>query len=94
MPESCRALWQGQVAEILRGLACVSYLFLFLLRANKDASSPSQLYHDVKATIRIMFFIFAQARDIFPAARVVSLPGRHGQARAKLCFRSHGQSLQ
>lgn len=54
------------VADILRGLSCVSHLFLFLFRANKDSFFPPQLYHDVQASVRSAFCMVARAKDVCP----------------------------
>ena len=57
---------EKSIAQLLRGLARVSFLILFLYRANKTSFVPGQLYHDLQATIRAKFHLVAEAQRCCP----------------------------
>lgn len=50
------------ISELLRGLARVAFLLLFVYRANKTRFIPGQLYHDLQATIRALFYVVLEAK--------------------------------
>ncbi|CAN0258618.1 unnamed protein product, partial [Scytosiphon promiscuus] len=50
------------IAQLLRGLACVSVLLLFLFRENRTSFIPGQLYHDMQATIRAKSHVVSEAQ--------------------------------
>ncbi|CAB1108442.1 unnamed protein product [Ectocarpus sp. CCAP 1310/34] len=45
------------ISELLRELARVAFLLLFVYRMNKTRFIPDQLYHDLQATIRVLFYV-------------------------------------
>lgn len=46
---------EKRFAKLLRGLARVPFLLLFLYRALRTDLIPGQLFHDMQATIRAKF---------------------------------------
>ncbi|CAM9924000.1 unnamed protein product [Sphacelaria rigidula] len=47
------------VAELLAGLPCVAHSLLLLYREHKTRYVTGQLYHDMQATIRGVFYVIA-----------------------------------
>lgn len=58
------------VRELLEGLSCVAHLLLILFRALRTAVMTGQLYHDLQATIRGIFFVVLKVQDHCPATPV------------------------
>ena len=59
------------VLELLEGLSCVAHLLLILFRALRTAVMTGQLYHDLQATIRGIFFVALKVQDHCPATPVL-----------------------
>lgn len=58
------------VGELLEGLSCVAHLLLILFRALRTAVMTGQLYHDLQATIRGIFFVVLKVQEHCPAMPV------------------------
>ncbi|CAN0325198.1 unnamed protein product [Ectocarpus sp. 4 AP-2014] len=51
------------VRELLEGLSCVAHLLLILYRALRTATMTGQLYHDLQATIRGIFYVVLRVQQ-------------------------------
>jgi len=56
-----------KVGQLLEGLSCVAHLLLILFRARGPAVVTAQLYHDLQATIRGIFYCVLQVQAHCPA---------------------------
>ncbi|CAN0440456.1 unnamed protein product, partial [Scytosiphon promiscuus] len=55
------------VGQLLEGLSCVAHLLLILYRARRTGVMTGQLYHDLQATIRGIFYCALKVQQHCPA---------------------------
>ncbi|CAB1119905.1 unnamed protein product [Ectocarpus sp. CCAP 1310/34] len=61
---------EEKISELLRGLARVAFLLLFVYRMKKTRFKPGQLDHDLQATIRLLFYVVLEAQVRCPRERL------------------------